>query len=76
MAALQAHCWQDWFHTCWKHLLDAEFLNAYRHGIVLQCPDGVLRRVFPCIFTYSADYPEKLALLPFFVKTLTNLSGF
>jgi len=76
MAALQAHCQRDLFHTCWKHLLDAEFLNAYRHGIVLQCPDGVLRRVFPHIFTYSADYPEKSALLPFFVKTLTNLSGF
>ncbi|KAG2054253.1 hypothetical protein BDR06DRAFT_884542, partial [Suillus hirtellus] len=43
-------------------LLDAEFLKAYRHGIVLQCPDGTLRRVFPCIFTYSADYPEKVLI--------------
>jgi hypothetical protein len=61
MAALHAHCRRDLFHACWKHLLDAEFLHAYRHGIVLQCPDGILRRVFPRIFTYSADYPEKCA---------------
>ncbi|KIK32237.1 hypothetical protein CY34DRAFT_47013, partial [Suillus luteus UH-Slu-Lm8-n1] len=59
MAALQTHCRRDLFQSCWKHLLDAEFLHAYRHGIVLRCPDGILRRVFPRIFTYSADYPEK-----------------
>ncbi|KAG2739245.1 hypothetical protein P692DRAFT_201729926 [Suillus brevipes Sb2] len=59
MAALHAHCRRELFHACWKHLLDAEFMHAYRHGIVLQCPDGVYRRVFPRIFTYSADYPEK-----------------
>ncbi|KAG2740132.1 hypothetical protein P692DRAFT_201842539 [Suillus brevipes Sb2] len=57
--ALHAHCRRELFHACWKHLLDAEFVHAYRHGIVLQCPDGVYRRVFPRIFTYSADYPEK-----------------
>lgn len=62
IAALQAHCRRDLFQSCWKHLLDAEFLNAYRHGIVLRCPDGVLRRVFPRIFTYSADYPEKVLI--------------
>jgi Plavaka transposase len=61
MAALHTHCRRDLFHACWKHLLDADFLEAYRHGIVLQCPDGILRRVFPRIFTYSADYPEKCA---------------
>lgn len=71
MAALHAHCQQELFQGCWKHLLDSEFLNAYHHGIVLQCPDGILRRVFPCIFTYSADYPEKCAVfLPFLVKML------
>jgi hypothetical protein len=77
MAALHAHCRRELFQGCWKHLLDSDFLNAYCHGIVLQCPDGVLRRVFPCIFTYSADYPEKYALfLPFLVETLTSVSGF
>ncbi|KAG2336350.1 hypothetical protein BDR05DRAFT_978806 [Suillus weaverae] len=44
MVALQAHCRRDLFQSCWKHLLDADFLDAYCHGIVLQCPDGILRR--------------------------------
>ncbi|KAG2744407.1 hypothetical protein P692DRAFT_201656837, partial [Suillus brevipes Sb2] len=56
------HCRRDLFHGCWNHLLDADFLQAYRHGIVIKCPDGVLRRVFPRIFTYSADYPEKVLI--------------
>ncbi|KAG2745118.1 hypothetical protein P692DRAFT_201655771, partial [Suillus brevipes Sb2] len=53
------HCRRELFHSCWDILLDPEFLHAYRHGIVLQCPDGIYRRIFPRIFTYSADYPEK-----------------
>lgn len=46
-------------HEVWRVLLDKDFLDAYKHGIVLKCADGVLRRVYPRIFTYSADYPEK-----------------
>jgi hypothetical protein len=72
MAALHTHCRRDLFHTCWKHLLDTDFLEAYRHGIVLQCPDGILRRVFPRIFTYSADYPEKCARFSLFRYSSTN----
>ncbi|KAG2744713.1 hypothetical protein P692DRAFT_201721484, partial [Suillus brevipes Sb2] len=56
------HCRRELFHACWNILLDSDFLHAYRHGIVLQCPDGILRRVFPRIFTYSADYPEKVLI--------------
>ncbi|KAG2054020.1 hypothetical protein BDR06DRAFT_982558 [Suillus hirtellus] len=44
-------------------LLDEEFLQVYHHGIVLQCPDGVLWRIFPRIFTYLADYPEKVLIV-------------
>jgi hypothetical protein len=73
MAALHAYCRRDLFHACWKHLLDAEFIHAYRHGIVLRCPDGVLRRVFPRIFTYSADYPEKYVFLKFIFHQCANL---
>jgi hypothetical protein len=65
MATLHAHCRRDLFQACWKHLLDVDFLNTYCHGIILQCPDGILRRVFPHIFTYSADYPEKQAHFSF-----------
>jgi hypothetical protein len=59
MVSLHTHCRRELFHGCWEILLDEDFLFAYRHGLVLKCPDGVLRRVFPQIFTYSADYPEK-----------------
>ena len=33
--------------------------HKYVHGIVIKCCDGVLRRFYPRLFTYSADYPEK-----------------
>jgi hypothetical protein len=46
-------------HAIWRLLLDDEFLHAYEHGIVIKCEDGIFRRFFPRIFTYSADYPEK-----------------
>lgn len=40
-------------------MLDTEFINAYEHGLVISCYDGVSRRFYPRVFTYSADYPEK-----------------
>lgn len=58
------HCQRELMHEAWKLLLDAEFVHAYIHGIILKCADGVYRRVYPRIFTYSADYPEKYALIP------------
>ncbi|KAG2046785.1 hypothetical protein BDR06DRAFT_985440 [Suillus hirtellus] len=50
------------FHACWDTLLDTDFLHSYHHGIVLKCADGVFHRIFPCIFTYSTDYPEKVLI--------------
>ena len=46
-------------HAIWRILLDDAFVEAYKNGIVVKCFDGVTRRVYPRIFTYSADYPEK-----------------
>jgi hypothetical protein len=43
----------------WSFLLDDEFVYAYQHGFIVKFPDGIFRRVFPRIFTYAADYPEK-----------------
>lgn len=54
-----AHCHREAFHAQWEILLDAEFCEAWVHGILVQCYDGVMRRIYPRIFTYSADYPEK-----------------
>lgn len=58
-ADLLAHCKRELFHAIWRILLDEEFLEAYKNGIVVKCYDGKYRRVYPRIFTYSADYPEK-----------------
>ena len=43
----------------WLLLMDEEFMEAYKHGMLVQCGDGILRRLFPRLFSYSADYPEK-----------------
>ncbi|KAJ7704598.1 hypothetical protein B0H17DRAFT_921234 [Mycena rosella] len=61
-AAVLTHCRRELMHQVWKLMLDDEFIEAYQHGIVIQCLDGVWRRVYPRIFTYSADYPEKVLL--------------
>ena len=46
-------------HAVWSVILDDEFLHACTYGIVVKCIDGIERRVYPRIFTYSADYPAK-----------------
>lgn len=56
---LMTHCRREVFHAQWAILLDDDFMKAYNHGIVINCPDGIVRRFYPRIFTYSADYPEK-----------------
>ena len=53
------HCHRELFHGQWTELLDDEFVNAYEHGLVLTCADGIEQQLYPRIFTYSADYPEK-----------------
>jgi hypothetical protein len=57
------HCRRELMHAVWRLLLDDDFLHAYTYGIVICCADGVERRVYPRIFTYSADYPEKYVIL-------------
>ncbi|OSD02376.1 hypothetical protein PYCCODRAFT_1390006 [Trametes coccinea BRFM310] len=55
-------CKRELMQRVWLLLLDDDFLEAYKHGILVVCGDGVTRRIFPRIFTYSADYPEKILL--------------
>lgn len=52
-------CKRELYNQIWHLLLDPEFRRAYVEGLVLQCGDGIVRRLFPRFFTYSADYPEK-----------------
>ena len=40
-------------------ILNEKFMNAYVHGIIVKCGDGILWRLFPRFFCYIADYPEK-----------------
>ena len=54
-----SHLNREFFHAQWKILLDDELLKAIEEGIVIDCFDGIKRRFFIRIFTYSADYPEK-----------------
>lgn len=54
-----AFCKRLIFHAQWDILLDEELRHAMKHGIVIKCYDGIERRFYPRIFTYSADYPEK-----------------
>ncbi|EDR01180.1 uncharacterized protein LACBIDRAFT_312455 [Laccaria bicolor S238N-H82] len=56
------HCGREFFHEQMKALIDDEFAYAWEHGIVIRCGDGISRRFYPRIFTYSADYPEKILL--------------
>ncbi|RXW16502.1 hypothetical protein EST38_g9352 [Candolleomyces aberdarensis] len=54
--------YNEMFHAQWQILLDDELLEAIRHGIVIMCQDGIERRFYIRIFTYSADYPEKVLI--------------
>ena len=62
--ALLTHCRREIFQAAWLILIqDPEFLDAYVNGMIVDCIDGVRRRLFPRFFTYSADYPEKFVFL-------------
>jgi len=49
-------------HAVWSKILDDDFIHAYTYGIVIKGVDGIERRVYPRLFTYSADYPEKYVI--------------
>ena len=60
-AAVCAQARHELAHAAQRVLLnDPDFVKACREGIVVLCQDGVLRRLFPRLLTYSADYPERL----------------
>ncbi|KAF7372504.1 hypothetical protein MVEN_00112300 [Mycena venus] len=60
--SLITHCRRELMQAVWRLMLDKDFREAYAHGIVIKCFDGIYHRVYPRIFTYSADYPEKVLL--------------
>ncbi|TFY58685.1 hypothetical protein EVJ58_g6273 [Rhodofomes roseus] len=62
MAAILTHCRRELMHGVWRLILGDKFRDAYTHGVVVKCGDGILRRIYPRFFSYSADYPEKVLL--------------
>ena len=46
-------------HAALLEIFDEEFVDAYVNGFICKCADGIIRRVFLRLFTYSADYIEK-----------------
>ena len=52
-------CRRELFCQIWLFLINEKFMKAYTEGIVVMCGDGIKRRMFLRIFTYSADYMEK-----------------
>ncbi|KZV97244.1 hypothetical protein EXIGLDRAFT_764538 [Exidia glandulosa HHB12029] len=53
------HLRRELMHEVLGLVFDDEFWYAYDHGIVVNCADGVRRRLYPRLFVYIADYPEK-----------------
>ncbi|KAK1221912.1 hypothetical protein PQX77_015271 [Marasmius sp. AFHP31] len=41
---------------------DPGFVEAYLHGKLERCADGIIRLLFPRLFAHSADYVEKVLL--------------
>lgn len=58
-SAMLRHCKCDLVHAIWLLLLSADFMEAYEHGMLIECGDGIVQHIFPHFFSYSADYPEK-----------------
>lgn len=58
--AVKAFLKRELLQKAWhKQLLDPSFKAACEDGIIVQCGDGVTRRLFPKIMLYSADLQEK-----------------
>jgi len=68
-----AHCAQEMYHAQWSIILDDEFLEAYRHGMVVKCYDQISCCFYPQIFIHSADYKEKY-ILTMLLENLTDLN--
>lgn len=67
------HCRCEVLHAQWAILLDDEFIEAYKHGIVIKCCDRIMRQFYPRILAYTANYPEKYVFVsPTFHMSCSN----
>ncbi|KAE9387588.1 hypothetical protein BT96DRAFT_960362 [Gymnopus androsaceus JB14] len=58
--AVLTHVRREILQSIYGLIFDNKFMEAYDHGLVLKCANIVQRCLFPRLFTYSADYIEKI----------------
>ncbi|KAF8550589.1 hypothetical protein OG21DRAFT_1499714 [Imleria badia] len=59
---LYTHFKRELMHAVWGLLLDGKFVEAHKTGILIECVDHIIRQFFPRLYSYSANYPEKVLL--------------
>jgi hypothetical protein len=46
-------------HSTYKLILNSNFMESYKDGVIVTCYDGIQQHLFVRLLTYSGDYPEK-----------------
>ncbi|KAL0062348.1 hypothetical protein AAF712_010759 [Marasmius tenuissimus] len=57
------HLKREVMQAVWNLIMDKEFVEVYDKSVVIKCSDKVKRRFLPEFFSYSVDYPEKIAVV-------------
>jgi len=56
---LMMHCRREVLHCSMGYTFGQGVMMAYEHSIIIECCNGITRRFYPRLLTYSADYKEK-----------------
>jgi len=56
------HLKRELIHAIWALLLNEKFMHAYEHGIIVECADGVLRRLYPRFFYLFSGLPREVSV--------------